>query len=71
MGLVLHLGPDISLDVANTTRTPYIIAGHWEGGREQFLCPTVGSNEAVLEVCEKISPLLFTQVKLSVVIFRL
>ena len=49
VGLVLHLGPGVSLDAANTTRTPYIIAGHWEGGQEQFLCPTVGSNEAVLE----------------------
>ena len=43
------MSPDISLDVANSTRTPYLIAGHYEGGEEAFMCPTVGSDEATLQ----------------------
>ena len=51
ISLVLHLGPDISLEAANTTRTPYLIAGHYAGGEEPaFMCPAVGSNEAILQV---------------------
>ena len=51
ISLVLHLGPDISLEAANTTRTPYLIAGHYGGGEEAaFMCPAVGSNEAILQV---------------------
>ena len=51
ISLILHLSPDISLDLANTTRTPYLIAGHYEGGEAAFMCPAVGSNEAILQGC--------------------
>ena len=51
ISLILHLSPDISLDMANTTRTPYLIAGHYDGGEETFMCPAVGTNEAVLQGC--------------------
>ena len=49
ISLILHLSPDISLDMANSTRTPYLIAGHYEGGEATFMCPAVGSNEAILQ----------------------
>ena len=48
ISLILHLSPDISLDMANSTRTPYLIAGHYEGGETTFMCPAVGSK---LPVC--------------------
>ena len=50
IGLVLELGQDISLNLVNSTRLPYIIAGQLKEGSEQFLCPTVGSNAATLQV---------------------
>ena len=51
ISLILHLSPDISLNMANTTRTPYLIAGYYKGGEKTFMCPAVGSNEAVLQGC--------------------
>ena len=49
IGMVLELGQGITLDLVNSTRLPYIIAGQLEDGSEQFLCPTVGSNKATLQ----------------------
>ena len=51
IGMVLELGQGITLDLVNSTRLPYIIAGQLEDGSEQFLCPTVGSNKATLQEC--------------------
>ena len=50
VGMMLSLGSNMSLDKGiNTTNMPFLIAAQLGRGEEQFLCPTVGNQQAQLQ----------------------
>ena len=56
LGLVLKMGSGLSLDMAtNTTKLPFFIAAQLEDGKEQFLCPLIGTNIPSLQhyICDQ------------------
>ena len=56
VGMILRLGSNLALDkAANITKLPFVIAAQLESGKEQFLCPTVGSYQPLfqLSMCQQ------------------
>lgn len=56
IGIVLRMESNVPLDMTqNTTKLPFIVASEWKNGTRQFICPSIGRNEPILqsEMCEK------------------
>ena len=56
VGMMLSLSSNIALDKAtNTTNLPFLIAAQLESGREQFMCPVLGSYQPQIQssICDK------------------
>ena len=50
LGMALRLGSNVTLDMANNiTNLPFIIATQLEGGKEQFLFPSLGGDMPKLQ----------------------
>ena len=50
IGMVMRMESNVGLEeTRNTTKMPFIVASVLQNGTEQFLCPSIGRNEPILQ----------------------